>query len=161
MERSNKRARVVRQCKESATVSSTVAFSALLLELEKYKYRCEALTIETRCTSRLASKAEELRKKLARVQKVDSASKNTPKSRKNNLLLLVSVWLHSRRSLLAPRSRVCDWRGLLLARRWTLIRRVRTCKMHRYVSSKLSRRQSWLGRTWIKLENCQLYRLKP
>lgn len=108
-ERPNKRAVMARQCKESSTTPSTAAFSALLADREDYKNCCEALTIENHCIPGLASEAKKLNKKLAKLEKVDTASKAMPRGERSGFQLPISEWLPYRRSSLVSRICFCDW----------------------------------------------------
>lgn len=84
-ERPYKQAWVARQCKESSTSCSTAALSALLAEREDYPNRCEALEIENQCLPGLALEAKKIRKKLAKPEKADTASKTTAKGRNKSV----------------------------------------------------------------------------
>lgn len=74
-ERDAKRAEMTHQCKSSSPTPSTAAFLALLLELNAFKNRCEALSFETQCITGLASKSKELQKKMALLKETKAAAK--------------------------------------------------------------------------------------
>lgn len=78
-ERPSKQVQMARWSKASSTTPFNAVFSALLAEREDYKNIFEALTIENQCIPGLASEAKEICKKLAELEKIDTASRATPK----------------------------------------------------------------------------------
>lgn len=161
-ERPYKRANVTRQSEESRTIFSTAAAHALLAERKDYKNCCKALTIKTSSILGWAPRQRSCGKILPVARRPMRRQKLLLKvAERIALPLRIIVWLHLRRSLLTPRLRIRVWSKVLLALMRTLISRRRAYKIHRHVSSKLNKRQSWIAKTYLRFRNIVPDRLRP
>lgn len=136
---------VARQWQESCTTTSTAEFSASLAVQENYTNCSEALTIENRRITGWASKAKKIHENYPKAKRPTQRRKRRLKVERNVRILLIRIWLHSRRNSLAQTLRTRNLWRLLLTLRWTVIKRVRIWQMPMHASSMLSKWQSWLA----------------
>lgn len=76
-ERPARREKVVCGSGSDVSAPSTAAYSALLSERDEFRNRCEALILKYQCTLGLEEEAEQLRAKVADLEKTNASAKDT------------------------------------------------------------------------------------